>query len=72
MPLLTSGSLDHLEIYAALGVPEVWRFDGEQLLIYVLQNGSYERQEQSQVLSILRSNELLKFLKKRGQLTSCG
>jgi len=65
---ITSSSLDRLEIYAALGVPEVWRFDGEQLLIYVLQKDSYERQEQSQVLSVLRSNELLKFLNKRGQV----
>jgi len=65
---ITSSSLDRLEIYAVLGVPEVWRFDGEQLLIYVLQKGSYKRQEQSQVLSVLRSNELLKFLKKRGQV----
>ena len=32
-----------LSIYAALGVPEVWRFDGTALTVYVRQaNGEYE------------------------------
>ena len=40
---ITHSSLDRLSIYAALGVPEVWRFDGQQLLLYRRQpGGSYE------------------------------
>ncbi|MFB6276054.1 MAG: Uma2 family endonuclease, partial [Halothece sp.] len=31
---ITSSSLNRLEIYASLGVKEVWRFDGQDLLIY--------------------------------------
>jgi len=65
---ITSSSLDRLEIYAAIGVKEIWRFDGNNLLIYVLKSGIYQVREQSQVLSVLRSNELLKFLNKRGQI----
>jgi Uma2 family endonuclease len=33
---ITSSSLDRMSIYAALGVPEVWRFDGRVLRIYLL------------------------------------
>jgi len=34
---ITSSSLDRMGIYAALGVREVWRFDGESLTIQLLQ-----------------------------------
>jgi len=34
---ITSSSLDRMGIYAALGVVEVWRFDGESLTIQLLQ-----------------------------------
>lgn len=34
---ITSSSLDRRNIYAALGVPEIWRFDGEALRFHVLQ-----------------------------------
>ena len=46
---ITHGSLDRVPIYAELGVPELWRFDGEQILSYHLQqSGAYaERAEQS-------------------------
>ena len=47
----TSSAIDQLAIYAALGVPEVWRFDGETLTIHALQgNGGYAEQSQSQFL----------------------
>lgn len=36
---ITSSSLDRMGIYAALGVPEVWRFDGETLSVSLLQEG---------------------------------
>ena len=39
---ITSSSLDRQGIYAALGVPEIWRFDGESLRVYQLQpDGTY-------------------------------
>ena len=31
---ITSSSIDQLAIYAALGVPEVWRYDGQLLTMY--------------------------------------
>lgn len=33
---ITSGSMDKLPIYAALGVPEIWRYDGENLQVFLL------------------------------------
>jgi len=65
---ITSSSLNRLGIYALLGVKEVWRFDGQDLLIYVLCNGDYEVQEQSQVLPVLKKSDLLGFLSKRGEV----
>jgi Uma2 family endonuclease len=34
---ITSSSLDRMEIYAELRVPEVWRYDGRRLTMYQLQ-----------------------------------
>ena len=40
---ISRDSRRRLSIYAALGVPEVWRFDGTALTVYVRQtNGEYE------------------------------
>lgn len=39
---ITSSSLDRLAIYASLGITEVWRFDGDRLTIYVLEDGYYQ------------------------------
>ena len=65
---ITSSSLNRLGIYAALEVPEVWRFNGEILLIYCLKDGAYEVQEYSQVLPILSKDIILDFLKRRGEM----
>lgn len=43
-------SLDRMSIFAAVGIPEVWRYDGESLVIYLLENGVYEGSKQSAVL----------------------
>ena len=65
---ITSSSLDRLGIYAALGIAEVWRFDNQDLTIYVLRGGVYEIQERSQVLSVLTKSDLLQFLQRRGSM----
>lgn len=64
---ITSSSLNRLDIYAALSVLEIWRFDGEQLFIYVLQNGHYQDTNTSQCLPILSKEVLLSFLQRRHQ-----
>ncbi|NEP83078.1 MAG: hypothetical protein F6K39_36025 [Okeania sp. SIO3B3] len=64
---ITSISLDRLTIYAALGVREIWIFDGENLFIYCFDNGSYQEREKSNVLPILSKSVILNFLTRRGE-----
>ncbi|MFP4132990.1 MAG: Uma2 family endonuclease [Halothece sp.] len=65
---ITSSSLNRLDIYAKLGITEVWRFDGQNLLIYILQNEVYQQQEKSKVLSVLSRSEILQFLNQRREM----
>lgn len=58
----TSSSINRMAIYAALGVPEVWRFDGETLTLYGLEAGEYRPQEASTVLPLLQRADILRFL----------
>jgi Uma2 family endonuclease len=62
---ITRSSMRRMRIYASLGVPEVWRFDGRSLYFHLLQ--SDERYKVSNVSGIfpgLRSNDLVRFLEK--------
>ncbi|MBE9223797.1 Uma2 family endonuclease [Cyanobacterium stanieri LEGE 03274] len=65
---ITSTSLNRLTVYEALGVKEIWRFDGKHLVIYCLEKGVYEIRENSQVLSILSKQIILDFLNKRREI----
>jgi Uma2 family endonuclease len=59
-------SLSKFDIYAELGVPEIWRYDGKMLTIYHLEGGQYGTTAQSTALPMLSSDTLTQFLK-RGQ-----
>ncbi len=55
--------VDRLAIAARLGVPEVWRWDGERLRVMLLgSQGQYSESERSQALPFLRVAELVRFL----------
>jgi Uma2 family endonuclease len=62
---ITSSSIDQLAIYAALGVPEVWRYDGQTLTIYHLVAGDYESHDRSLSLPQLTTTEVVRFLELR-------
>ncbi len=47
---ITSYSLNRLPIFAAVGVPEVWRYEADTLKIYRLADGGYEQKDQSSEL----------------------
>jgi Uma2 family endonuclease len=51
-------SMNKLGTYAALGVPELWRFDGKALTIYLLDENSYRESETSLALPFLTSRVL--------------
>ncbi len=59
---ITHSSLDKLSIYAQVGVPEVWRYDGARLHLLVLRKGTYVAGTQSGVVSPLTADVLLVLL----------
>jgi Uma2 family endonuclease len=59
---ITHPSLDKLPIYAAVGVPEVWRYDGRQLTIFLLEDEAYRTHEESGALPGLTSHILSQFI----------
>ena len=59
---ITSSSLNRFAIYKALGVPEIWRYDGNRLEIYVLQDDEYVNQSNSRALTLLTAADILRFL----------
>jgi Uma2 family endonuclease len=62
---ISRSSLSKFGIYGALGVPEVWRYDGERLQFYVLQAEGYVEVQDSSVLPLLSASQLLHFLSQR-------
>jgi Uma2 family endonuclease len=61
---ITSSALDRQGIYAALGVPEVWRFDGESLRVFRLKpDGAYESCAKSPAFPFLPLDEVTRLLK---------
>jgi Uma2 family endonuclease len=54
--------MDRAGIYAALGVPEVWRFDGERVEFLKLSGATYDRVSQSVALPFITSNDINRFL----------
>ena len=58
-----------MEIYAALGIPEVWRYDGTSLQVEQLQgDGSYAQRDQSASFPFLPLAELLRFIERRNTM----
>jgi Uma2 family endonuclease len=62
--------LDRLGIYAALGIPEVWRYDGEAIQILILgPKGEYQTSTTSKALPQVPVAELAQFLAMRHGLS---
>jgi Uma2 family endonuclease len=64
---VTSRSLDRMSIYAALGVPEVWRLSTAGLTFNVLQGGAYQVQANSLAFPRLTAANLVPFLTQSSQ-----
>ena len=62
---MSSGSLDKLPIYAAIGVPELWRYDGNKLEVFVLQklDGEYETVSKSQTFTWMSMDVIPRFIR---------
>ena len=57
-------SRDNYPVYAALAVPEIWRYDGQEMTIYHLQETDYVSAETSRALPMLSSRVLTEYLKR--------
>lgn len=61
---ITSPSINKLPIYAQLGVPEVWRYDGRKLTVLTLENTEYAEVNESTTLKPLTGATLTDFVEK--------
>ena len=59
----TNSSVNKDSIYAALGVPELWRYRRESLQVYQLVDGKYEKCERSLAFPFLPVAEIPGFIK---------
>jgi Uma2 family endonuclease len=61
---ITSSSESRLQVYADLGVAEVWIYNGESLVIQNLQNGSYIATQTSQFFANLSILDIASWLQR--------
>ncbi len=59
---ITHTDIDKLQLYAAMGVPEFWRYNGETWRIYRLQGSVYKEVERSPTFTIVPKTKLYEFL----------
>ena len=59
---ITSSSLNRLPLFAAVGVPEVWRYVKGSIKIYQLQGGSYHESPVSQWFPAVNAEQLAGWL----------
>jgi len=62
---ITSSAIRKLKLFAAMGVPEVWRHDGELLEMFVLENEQYKPINSSRALPGLTAATINLLLDKR-------
>lgn len=63
-------AIDKLRLYAALGIPEFWRYNGSVLRIYTLIDGKYIEVQTSPTFSLVSVKEIPRFIqeaKKNGE-----
>jgi Uma2 family endonuclease len=61
---ITSSSENRLQVYADLGVAEVWIYNGESLVIQQLQNGTYIAAQTSQFFANLAISDIASWLQR--------
>jgi len=59
---ISRSSLDRFPIFANIGVPEVWRYDGTHLTIFALRAGTYQVLEASAVFPGVTSQIISQFI----------
>ncbi|MBG1269908.1 Uma2 family endonuclease [Nostoc sp. WHI] len=65
--------IDKLTLYASMGVPEFWRYNGNVLRIYTLKDGQYSQSDRSPTFALVLVTEIPQFIqesKKVGQIAA--
>ena len=66
---IQSAVIDRMPVFAALGVPEIWRHDGESnLSFHRLTRGEYESIERSEAFPFLAPDDVSRFVDQRQEL----
>ncbi|HXG18627.1 MAG TPA: Uma2 family endonuclease, partial [Methylomirabilota bacterium] len=65
---ITSPSLNKFPLFAALGIPEVWRYDGARVSILNLTGATYIERTNSLALPKVTSEALTRFIHEGAQL----
>jgi Uma2 family endonuclease len=65
---ITHTDLNKNALYAEMGVPEFWRYNGKTLTIYCLVNGGYEAVETSPTFPGVPKERLYQFLRDCGEV----
>jgi Uma2 family endonuclease len=60
---VTRSAIPKLPIYARMGVPEIWRFDGERVTIHQLAGSEYDDVPASTVMPPLSNDILTRFMR---------
>src|SRR5438045_1012466 len=60
---ITSPSLDKFPIFAKVGVPEVWRYDGQKLTILEIAEGAYRERNTSIAFPAVTAADITGFIK---------
>ena len=59
---MSRSALDKLPLFASMGIPEVWRCDGQRVTILILEQDRYRESTISLALPVLTSDILTRFL----------
>ncbi len=59
---ITHTEIDKNELYAKMGVPEFWRFNGREWRIYQLKDGHYVEVKNSPTFPVVEKTDLYRFL----------
>ncbi|WP_416667822.1 Uma2 family endonuclease [Egbenema bharatensis] len=64
---ITHTDIDKNRLYAAMGVPEFWRFNGQEWRIFQLEDGAYQECDRSPTFSWVEKEYLYQFLEQAQQ-----
>jgi len=64
---ITHTDIDKNRLYAAMGVPEFWRYNGQEWQIFQLQDGIYQECDRSPSFSWVEKTDLYRFLEQAQQ-----